>query len=323
MGRVTEQAPPVAPSRTFERVRIMLGLLVLLTLLGALRSPVEVLSRIMIPRAADPMLGNVAGPEGHAHDGVTTPDRASEREQGTRPPSGDAVPMGRASEPGQSSPGGVWLHEVRGGWRIEPGVEEAAALAVLVGHAWAAALSPDPSVAQDASGRLVERGGTVVVVEAVERPGPLAAVVTLLVAPWGVTDDEAHADAEGGPGIVPVQRILRLGVPVVLSDTGASLAGEPWSLPGPTLGIRPLTSTTLTDPDLLASARRALEGVGIDGGRLVALEATEGWPFIARLAEAGTAEENDGATGDPWLRWHLDRFVIAGLPLQRAAVSNN
>jgi hypothetical protein len=73
-----------------------------------------------------------------------------------------------------------------------------------------------------------------------------------------------------------------------------------------------VVGTAVADPELIASARRALDAVGLPGDRLVALEATDGWPFIARLAPAT-------GIGDPWLRWHLDRFVVTGLPLHRGA----
>ena len=146
----------------------------------------------------------------------------------------------------------------------------------------------------------------VVVVEAVERPGADHAVVTLLI---GLLTDAGAATAE----------LVRLGGPVPLGPQGAMLAGAPWRLPAPprALASREVESSPVTDTELLAAARRALDDVGIDSSRLIRLEATDGWPFVARL------DRSAPGTGDPWLRWHVDRFVIAGVPLHAAAVETH
>ena len=175
------------------------------------------------------------------------------------------------------------LEELRGGWRLEGGVEEAAALAVVAAHAWAEA---DGSLG-DAS-RAAK--GAIVVVEAVEQPGAHHAVITLLVS----------VDSE----------LRRIAVPVHVGPDGAAIAGAPWSLPAPTMRVEPVEGTAIWDAELIGAARRALTAVGIDGDRLRALEVTDGWPFIARL--------EDATEGDPWLRWHVDRFVVTGLPLRAA-----
>jgi len=192
------------------------------------------------------------------------------------------VPEGRwGAPPARPATTALLLEELRGGWRVEPGVEEAAALAVLAAHAWADA--HEVRAGAEPTGRT----GAIVTVEAVERPGAHHAVVTLLV----VREDGPH----------------RIAVPVLMGAGGPRLAGGPWSLPAPHTGRVDLRGTPTGDADLLAAARRALEEVGIPGERLAALEVTEGWPFIARL--------DDDSVGHPWLRWHLDRFVVAGLPL--------
>jgi hypothetical protein len=182
------------------------------------------------------------------------------------------------------------LEEFRGGWRVEGGNEEAAALAVIAAHAWAdVRRRPSRTTPGSADGPAM---GAIVTVEAVERPGAHHAVVTALVAP------------EGAAGT-----LHRIGIPLVMSPGGPRLAGDPWSLPAPAITSTTVIGTPVEDVELIASARRALDAVGLPGDRLVALEATDGWPFIARL--------EDGETAHPWLRWHLDRFVIAGLPLAR------
>jgi hypothetical protein len=183
--------------------------------------------------------------------------------------------------PGDS---GLLLEEFRGGWRVEAGGEEAAALAVVAAHAWADARLSAPDGSEGSS------GGAFVVVEAVERPGTLHAVVTVLIG----TGAEVH----------------RLAFPVLFRTEGPILAGDPWPLPAPSPEALTLTGMPVADARLLAAAREALDAVGIASEQLVALEATDGWPFIARL--------DDEASGHPWLRWHLDRFVVAGLPLHRA-----
>jgi hypothetical protein len=182
-------------------------------------------------------------------------------------------------------PGGlaITLEEYRGGWRVEGGGEEAAALAVIAAHAWAVARTERPTGAGVATGT-----GVIVTVEAVERPGALHAVVTVLVA----IDPDLH----------------RIAVPITFGSDGPAVAGQPWTLPAPTAVAPELTGAAIGDPDLLEAARNALEAIGIPGDRLTALEATDGWPFIARL--------DDDVDGHPWLRWHLDRFVVSGLPLR-------
>jgi len=158
------------------------------------------------------------------------------------------------------------------------GAEEAAALAAVAAHAWA--------MGRDGTGP----DAVVVGVEAVERPGTQHAVATVLVGVAG----EVH----------------RLAFPLRFADGGPVLAGDPWHLPAPDLTPDPIGSTAIGDEVLLGAARRALDAVGIPGDRLTSLEVTDGWPFVARL--------DDETTGDPWLRWHVDRFVVAGLPLERA-----
>lgn len=195
----------------------------------------------------------------------------------------DPVPSGGAQEApmvGSGGPAGVRVTEVRGGWRLEDGLETAAAVGLLTATAWAAA-----SVTGDHA--------PTVVLEAVESPGPGAAIVTALMVSVG----------ERGPG---TQRVV---VPISVTRDGAVRAGTPWVLPGPALAPYRPEAVAVTDPGLVAAARRALDDVGIDGTSLETLEATEGWAYLTRLSGVG-----DG----PWLRWHLDRFVVTGVPLRTA-----
>lgn len=205
-------------------------------------------------------------------------------------PSGDVMVGRWGNAPDRPGGLGLLLEEYRGGWRVEGGTEEAAALAVIAAHAWADVRRRTSGTAPGSADE--EATGTVVAVEAVERPGAHHAVVTVLVAPDGA-----------------VGALHRIAIPLMMGPAGPSLAGAPWSLPAPDVRSTPSVGTPIADPELIASARRALDAAGLPGDRLVTLEATDGWPFIARL--------DDGDAAHPWLRWHLDRFVIAGLPLAR------
>ena len=243
-----------------------------------LRAPLDVLALFAptetpFTEPASDRLGNVAPDLAQPTAGTMGTGTAA----GTEVPD---HPDGRWGEPAPRPTSELVLEEMRGGWRIEGGVEEAAALAVIAAHEWA------QSKGLSGSARGTTRG-TIVVIEAVERPGPHHAVVTLLVS----TGTEHH----------------RIAVPTSLGTEGATVAGAPWTLPMPPLRNEPLQGTAIGDPELLTAARHALRHVGIDGDRLRALEATDGWPFIARL--------EDDTDGHPWLRWHVDRFVVTGLPL--------
>ncbi len=199
------------------------------------------------------------------------------------------APIVSPSNGAAATPGGspdLHLVELRGAWRTAEDLGTASALALLAGAAQLATVDPTGPPPRLA-------------VEAVEQPGPSAAVVTLLVAP--------DTDAGSGTG---AGRTTRLAVPVTLGPDGVRLAGTPWTLPGPALTVVAPPGRPVTDADLLAAARDALDRAGLDGAVLTALEATDGWPFRTRLG--------DGVEG-PWLRWHLDRFVVTGLPLHEAA----
>lgn len=139
------------------------------------------------------------------------------------------------------------------------------------------------------------RAGTAepfVVLEAVERPAGDAVVVTVLI-----------DDGIGAPE--------RLAVPIGLGPDGARLAGEPWRLPGPDTSVLEPETSPITEERLLEAARRSLEHVGLPATD-VSLARTTSWPVVA------TARDTDGTMASVWLRWHLDRFVVAGLPLDRS-----
>jgi hypothetical protein len=281
---------PAHPARSTTRTgarrpprRIALILLAVTVVMLVLRSPLSVVTLIGTPS----MLGPTA-----PHDGPvdTVPDVVDARAgDGGDRAAGHGGPLGGDVSDGRWGaspvrPGGldIVVEEFRGGWRVEGGAEEAAAIAVIAAHAWA-----DTRVERSSGSTTTSGTGVVVAVEAVERPGALHAVVTLLV----TSDEDLH----------------RIAVPIRFGADGPSVAGTPWSLPAPTGAVSEVRGVAVSDPELLEAARRALEAVGVPGARLVGLEATDGWPFIARL--------DDDADGSPWLRWHLDRFVVSGIPL--------
>jgi len=281
MRRETPAPSPVSRSRARSRIGLVALAIPVVLVLITIRTPVALFA------LADPFRSGPTG-EGGGSAGSVTGDVADGIPDGRSPHPGTIVSETVSASDGRwgASPirpgdSGLLLEEIRGGWRVEAGGEEAAALAVIAAHDWADART----TASDGSS-----GGAIVVVEAVERPGALHAVVTLLIR----TASELH----------------RLAFPITFGADGPVLAGTPWPLPPPSASMLPLTGAAIGDPELLAAARRALEAVGISGDRLIAVEATDGWPFIARL--------DDEAAGHPWLRWHLDRFVVSGLPLHRS-----
>ena len=271
------------PTRARRRAAKVVGVLLVIASVSVLRSPAEFLTRLTSEGRIEPSGVRVSEPSGGADT------------DGTRlaPAPRDASPSTREAEgPVRPVLDELLLREVRGGWRVEPGVEEAAALALIVGHGWRS----DRVATEDDMGE--EDTRRLVVIEAVEQPGYGAAVITLLIAPRGVSLDGRTT-------------LHRVAVPIVIDLDGASLGGPPWELPPPAHEPRALAGAPVDDLELVASARRALDAAGHDGGSLVTLEATAGWPFIARTATGAQL----------WLRWHVDGFVVTGLPLHGAAVA--
>lgn len=226
-----------------------------------------------------------------------------------RPPA-PVAPDGAAPDPtpGPEDAPPLRLTEVRGGWRLTGGTEEAAALGLLLART-----------------HLAREAGVVdVALEAVERPAGDLAVVTVLalVVPRTPAPASSGADDPALPGTrddpEPIggrERLVRLAVPVAVDAGGARPAGTPWPLPAPDGGSAAPSGRPIEDPATLDAARAALTSAGLDGAALVRLERTASWPVLAHLTPS------DGRTDTVrtvWLRWHLDRFVVAGVPLDRA-----
>jgi hypothetical protein len=259
---------------------LLLALVLAAAALLVLRAPLDVLA--LVTRTSPPLAETDQASLAIVGDDVTGQRDVA---VGVAASTGPGGTEGRWGTPASRPTTELVLQELRGGWRVESGVEEAAALAVVAAHAWIDARSTGDTARRGALG--AGAGGAIVIVEAIERPGSQHGVVTLVVA----SGDALH----------------RLAVPVTFGAAGAAIAGAPWPLPAPRLENQPLESTPIGDEELLVAARRAIASIGIDEERMIALEVTDGWPFIARL--------DDDTDGHPWLRWHVDRFVVAGLPL--------
>ena len=261
------------------RTRLPLVLAVALAGLAVLvvRSPHDVLA--LLTPTGTPQPVPATAPVDSVGDTTAQQDRTPGDDARSAVGASDGRWGAPARRPGEA---GVVVEEVRGGWRVTSGIEEAVALAVVTAHAW---VEQRPGRTTGGGQRAMVTVGPVV--EAVERPGAFHAVVTLLVGVDGALE--------------------RIAVPVRLDLPDPAIAGAPWLLPSPSGAPSPLDGTPIGDAVLIEAARDALEGIGIARERVLALEATDGWPFIARL--------DDDASGHPWLRWHLDRFVVAGLPL--------
>ncbi len=258
----TGNPAPTGAHRRWRWVVVIVLAVVLATVV--LRSPLSVLALIGSASPQDPTEPD-KGPLGSVGDIVTR--RAGDGGDPTI--AAEGLPGGDVSDGRWGAapvrPGGldIRLEELRGDWRVEGGTEEAAALGVIAAHAWADARSGRTAVSDAGAvpgtglgAGSGERAGAIVTVEAVERPGALHAVVTLLV-----------ADARG---------LHRIAVPIVFAAEGPAVASEPWRLPGPVAAVPDVVGDAVGDPELLAAARSALETIGIPGGRLLTLEATDG-----------------------------------------------
>jgi hypothetical protein len=252
-------------------------------------------------------------------DGLPAPVSASaatpDAPPATDPADDSPVAPPDAAPPSRTPPGaapGPTLTELRGAWRVTAGIEEAAALATVLARRHLERDDDEQRPGPTGDARPVQVVD--VAVEAIERPADDLAVVTVLAVvldPVGATDDAALVPT----GAHRRGRLVRLAVPLRVDAEGARSAGAPWTLPAPTLRDDPPAGRPLEDPAARAAARAALDAAGLGGAELVRLERTGSWPVLAHLTTS------DGATTRSivvWLRWHLDRFVVAGMPLDRA-----
>jgi len=187
------------------------------------------------------------------------------------------------------------LEELRGRWRVGPGSEEAAALAVVIARAWLTGLGPRlelEGASPDPTGYAEH-----LVVEAVEHPSPRTTVVTLLAV---LLSDPQDADA--------AVEVRRLAVPLTTDGGAPRPAGAPWPLPGPELGQVQADLQPLDDPAAAVAADTALAVAGLGELAVTDLRTADGWPVVAHASD-GEREHTI------WLRPHLDGFVVAGSTL--------
>jgi hypothetical protein len=217
------------------------------------------------------------------------------------------VPTAAPDEPiDETETAATWaITEHRGAWRVVPGDGAAAATAVVVARAWLTGVAPILELA----GLPAPAGPTYVehlTVEAIERPAPGAAVVTLVAVLLERGTEDQHE-----------VRVERLAVPILEVDDVPAPAGTPWWLPPPELTLHELDREPLDDPDLQLAALEALEAAGMPAVELLGLERTSGWPVVAHVR----TEDPSGAPweGAVWLRRHLHGFALAGAPLPPAA----
>lgn len=197
----------------------------------------------------------------------------------------------------------LWALEHPTSYRLRPGPEEAAALAVAVARAWLTGLEPtlevDGIAAPDA-GRYAEH----LVVEAVEPVGGDATVVTLLAVL--LTPAAEHQDTGG-------IELRRLAVPVATTREGTRPAGTPWWLPEPTMAVlRPSLDAPLGAEER-QEALLALERVGFAEVALDELHAVG--PTVAVAAVRARTPGGEQVDGEVWLRRHLHGFAVTGAPL--------
>lgn len=199
-------------------------------------------------------------------------------------------PAGAGSTP---IPEVLEVRELRGQWRVAPGSEEAASLALVVARAWLTGVGPPLLVPG-----ITPRGGAYaehLVVEATERTSADTEVVTVLAM--------TLRDVEGA---TPSTAVERLAVPIAWDEHGPRPAGPPWPLPGPRLD--PLTPTLLPvedDETAWDDATSALAHAGLGTYRLEALHQAPDGPLVATISDAQDRH-------DVWLRAHLGGYVVAG-----------
>ena len=126
----TDRPVGASPRRGRHRAATVVGVVLVMLAVSALRSPVELLTRSTDPRSGVTDTTNVLSPSGGT--GPAGSGDVGERDRAVQSrPERDGSP--------QVAEDALLLREVRVGWRLALGVEEAAALALLVGHGW----SPD------------------------------------------------------------------------------------------------------------------------------------------------------------------------------------
>jgi len=191
--------------------------------------------------------------------------------------------------------GVLTLQELRGRWRVAPGEEEAASLALAVARASLSGIGPrlelagieaDPSTYAEH-----------LIVEAIERPSSEVAVVTVLAVVL-VDDPSGQTRME----------LRRVAVPIAMTAEGPRPVSAPWPLQAPDLAAFEPDLEPLADEALEAAAASALAAAGLGGHTIESLETAPGWPVVAHLTGG------DGPRS-VWLRHHVGGLVVSGTTL--------
>jgi hypothetical protein len=243
-----------------------------------------VVGLLVLPGEED--TGTAAPPAEEASTVVPPGPEATAHPPSTGPPAADDPP----ALPESASV--LQLEELRGRWRVGPGSEEAAALAIAIARGWLTGLGP--RLALPGAAPEPDTYAEHLVVEAVEQPSERTSVVTVLAIVLTEPDDqEMTVD------------VRRLAVPLATDQGTPRPAGAPWLLPGPTLTPAEVELVPVDDPAAVGAATTALAVAGLGDLEVRALASAEGWPVIATATDG----ERDHTI---WLRPHLDGFVVAG-----------
>ncbi|TVR19828.1 MAG: hypothetical protein EA387_12655 [Nitriliruptor sp.] len=274
---------------------VVVALLVLPGRLGSEAETSEPATTPGPPATAD-AAGAGAGPGAGPEDGAADahPDEDPATTTAAPPPTTDPGAEAARELPAVT----LELEELRGRWRLGPGSEEAAALAVVIARAWLTGLGPRLEL--EAASPDPTSYAEHLVVEAVEHPSPDTSVVTLLAV---LLSDPEDADA--------AVEVRRLAVPLATDGGEPRPAGAPWSLPGPALTQAEADLQPVDDPAAVLAADTALAVAGLGELAVTDLRTADGWPVVARASD-GEQEHTI------WLRPHLDGFVVAGSTLAGA-----
>lgn len=255
-----------------------------------------------------PQLDRGVGAAGVAHDGTDALPDADPAPVEVRDDTPPDAPAPERTQPSHARPEAATtpatevleIREFRGQWRVAPGSEEAASLAVVVARAWLTGVGPPlllPGI-DPGAGAYAEH----LVVEATERTSADTEVVTVLA----VTLRDVDAP-------VPSVAVERLAVPIAWDEDGPRPAGAPWPLPGPRLDpVTPALVPLDDDPAAWDQVTLALAAAGLGTHQLEVLRQVPDGPVVATIGD-GTRQH------DVWLRPHLGGYVVAGITLPGTA----
>ncbi|MFA9430094.1 hypothetical protein [Egicoccus sp. AB-alg2] len=255
------------------------------------------------PDPPRPAAGDAAAEATDEADLATAPETGAGTDPtAVAPPGGAGSPASDPDAADGDAVGEPALEELlavewQAGWHDRPGDGATVATATAVARAWFTGVGP--SLAIDGIAPTHADGyAEHLTVEALERPAPGAAVVTIAAIVLHAGDDAEV-------------RLHRLAVPVDETRDEPRPAGRPWPLPTRDPEVSTPTPTDELGREHWPAAERALSAAGYAQAELRGLQRTDGWPVLASVR----TEDGDQVV---WLRRHLHDFVVAGLPLSEA-----